>query len=101
MLKLLSGVSVASVEELYSLMTVENMRLTLVAKAVEAKCDKVERWYGTPYACTPIPDDIIQVHHDDNVVFTSLPVVFLLCWVRMQPYHFCLVHTGTQIGLYC
>jgi len=41
-------------------------RISVIGKKFAGSTDCIEQWYGTQYACTKLPDDIIQVWSSYN-----------------------------------
>ena len=74
MAEVLSGCYVVDVfkpeiiEMVLGKLTPEQVRVAVVGKKFEGTTDLVEKWYGTQYSISPIPEDTINV---------SAPAVYL------------------------
>jgi insulysin len=53
-------------------LTVENLRIYLVARKFESECDQVEKWYGTKYHSEPFPADLSPYLHSPEVRNSNL-----------------------------
>ena len=42
-------------------LTPDQVRVAVIGKKFEGKTDKTEKWYGTNYSLTPIPEDTLNV----------------------------------------
>jgi len=54
------GATRKRVEEVVSLLTVDNCLITMMSKTFKGKTNKVEKWYGTEYSAFPIPSATLQ-----------------------------------------
>jgi len=48
------------IQEILTYIVPENLRMAVMAKAVEEKADQTEKWYGTNYGVEKIPNELIE-----------------------------------------
>jgi insulysin len=46
-----------AIKNLYNYMTPEKMKVAVISKKFEGKCDKTEKWYGTEYSENKLTED--------------------------------------------